>query len=101
MVSTFGSAGDLFPLVPIIEALQGRGWEVRVALRRGTGLYLRALGIQTIGLGDGSELRVVTDTRALSTRFDGWESWRRTVAAYVQPYLQADVRTATQWATVW
>jgi UDP:flavonoid glycosyltransferase YjiC (YdhE family) len=90
LLSTFGSAGDLFPLIPIIGQLRAEGHEVMVASRRGTGLYLRAAGVPTLALGDGSELRVVHDPKVFTTRFDGWTSWRRTLTGYVGPTLRVD-----------
>lgn len=93
LVATFGSAGDLFPLVPVIDRLAGEGWEVRVAAGRASGLYLRALGLPTVGLGDGTELRVVRDPAIVTIRFDGWSSWRGTVTEYVVPTLARDVGT--------
>lgn len=101
LFSTFGSAGDLFPLIPVVNVLQQEGWEVRIAVRRGTGLFLRSLGYQTIGLGDGSELRVVADPLALSSRFDGWESWRQTVVSYVAPCLEKDLSVISDTFSDW
>jgi len=101
LVSTFGSAGDLFPLIPFIDRLMARGDEVTVATRRGLGLYLRAHGVRTVGLGDGSELRVVHDPRIFSTRFDGWESWHRTVDRYVAATLEADAATVRSVIESW
>lgn len=86
----FGSAGDLFPLVPIILELRDRGVDVRCAAPRSLGLYLRLIGIPSIGLGDGSELGVLRDQRIFTTRFDGWSSWRRTLVHYVGPALRGD-----------
>jgi UDP-N-acetylglucosamine:LPS N-acetylglucosamine transferase len=77
-------------LVPVIEQLRADGHEVMVATRRGTGLYLRAAGVPTVALGDGSELRVVHDPKVFTTRFDGWTSWRRTLTGYVGPTLSVD-----------
>lgn len=91
LVATFGSAGDLFPLVPMLRRLVDDGCEVRVATGRTTGLYLRTLGVPTVALGDGTELRVLGDPSTIRTRFDGWASWRRTVLGYVAPTLPGDV----------
>lgn len=91
LVSTFGSAGDLFPLMPSILALQTQGHQVRCATSRSVGLYLRSCGIPSVALGDGSEMSVIDDPHIFSTRFDGWSSWRRTLVKYVAPTLDADV----------
>lgn len=100
-MSAFGSAGDVFPLIPVILLLRQRGWDVRVAARRSTGLYLRSLGIKTVGLGCGSELGVVDDPKAVSTRFDGWSSWRRTVTRYVLPELRSEVEQLKRVVAEW
>ena len=91
LVSTFGSGGDLFPLVPVLNQLAERGADTRVAAGRALGLYLRSAGIAAISLGDGSELRALDDPRLLTTRFDGWSSWRRVVTHYAAPMLRSDV----------
>lgn len=91
LVSTFGSAGDLFPLLPVIRALREDGHDVRCATSRSLGLYLRSAGIPTIALGDGSEVRVVDDPTIFTTAGDGWESWRQTVRNYVLPSLEDEV----------
>lgn len=101
LVATFGSAGDLFPLIPVIHELTEQGCDVRAASGRGVGLYLRSLGVSAIGLGDGAELRVVNDPRAFTTRFDGWSSWRRTVTFYVGPTLERDVGTLSAVIEHW
>lgn len=91
LVSTFGSAGDLFPLVPVIEQLRSDGHEIVVAAPRSIGLYLRSIGLASLALGDGREMGVFGDDRMFSNRFDGWESWYRTVNDYVRPGLRDDV----------
>lgn len=90
-MSTFGSAGDLFPLVPLLAALRDAGHDVRCAASRSLGLYLRSAGFTSVALGDGSELGVVDDREIFTTRFDGWSSWRRTLLRYVAPTLVGDV----------
>lgn len=62
LISTYGSAGDLFPLAPIIRELQTEGVEVRCAVPRMLGLYLRPLGIKTIALGAADEIRALSDS---------------------------------------
>jgi len=91
LVSTFGSAGDLFPLLPVIRALRAEGHDVRCATSRSLGLYLRSAGVPTIALGDGSEVRVVDDPTIFTTAGDGWESWRQTIRNYVLPGLEHGV----------
>ena len=101
LVATFGSAGDLFPILPAIFELRAQGHDVRVATSRGLGLYLRACGVPAIALGDGSELRVVDDADLFSTRFGGWASWRRTLTTYVEPGLADDVGRLESVVSSW
>jgi UDP:flavonoid glycosyltransferase YjiC (YdhE family) len=101
LFATFGSAGDLFPFVPTILQLRDQGHEVLVAVPRSLGLYLRSVGVATVGLGDGSELRVLADPDILSTRFDGWSSWRQTAESYLAPGLARDVAHLAQVIDRW
>lgn len=91
LVSAFGSAGDLFPLVPVMQRLQRDGHEVRCAVARALTLPLRIEGISSYALGTGAEMRAFDDPRLVTSRFDGWESWREVVDGYVEPTLAHDV----------
>lgn len=101
LFSVFGSAGDLFPLLPVVDQLRQRGNEVRVATGRTAGLYLRVAGIPTLALGDGTEMRVLRDPLMSSSRFDGWASWRHTMLSYVLPTLAEDVARIEAMALDW
>lgn len=101
LVSTFGSAGDLFPLMPVVRRLSEHGHEVRFAVPRALGLYLRPAGVATHSLGTGTEMRVFADTRLVTRRFDGWHSWRETVQGYVAPSLGQDVASVRQLIEGW
>jgi UDP:flavonoid glycosyltransferase YjiC (YdhE family) len=91
LVAAFGSAGDLFPLVPVIERLRRDGHDVRCALSRPLGLYARVIGVPAFALGSGGELRVFDDERTITTRFGGWASWRQLMATYVAPTVAEDL----------
>jgi rhamnosyltransferase subunit B len=91
LFATYGSAGDLFPLIPIALELQGAGHDILFAVPRPLGLYLRSMGLAAYSIGDGSEMSVLDDRRLFSTRFDGWDSQRRVFVDYVTPTLEADV----------
>lgn len=91
LLSTFGSAGDLFPYVPLALQLREQGHEVTFAVPRSLALFLRPLRFTCIPLGDGTEMRVMGDPRIASLRFDGWDSWRTTLEAYVAHTLPADI----------
>lgn len=91
LFSTYGSAGDLFPLLPLARVLADDGHDVSFAVPRSLGLYLRSTEFPTASVGDGSELRVADDTAIFTTRFSGWASHRRTFVEYLAPRLADDV----------
>jgi UDP:flavonoid glycosyltransferase YjiC (YdhE family) len=94
LFSTWGPAGDLFPLIPIAGAAEAGGDETLFAVPRTLGLYLRALGIPAFALGSGSEARAVTDSEWFSPRFRGWSSWRTVWERYVVADLGESVDSA-------
>jgi UDP:flavonoid glycosyltransferase YjiC (YdhE family) len=51
LISTFGSAGDLLPLIPLAHQLATRDHEVVFAVPRSLGLYLRTLGQRAFAFG--------------------------------------------------
>jgi UDP:flavonoid glycosyltransferase YjiC (YdhE family) len=102
LVSAFGSAGDLFPLVPVIDALRDRGHDVRCALPRSLGLVVRQHArLPVYGIGSGTEVRAVDDRRLVTNRFDGWASWRHTLTDYVAPALARDVEAFRKVFASW
>jgi UDP:flavonoid glycosyltransferase YjiC (YdhE family) len=100
LLSTYGSAGDLFPLIPTIVDLREQGHEVLCAAPRPLGLYLRAAGLPMYALGDGTEMSILSDARLVTTRFDGWASWR-VVAGYVRKTLAKDVGNLDRLIDSW
>jgi UDP:flavonoid glycosyltransferase YjiC (YdhE family) len=101
LLATFGSAGDLFPLVPIARRLAEHDHDVRWAVPRSLGLYLRAWHQPLYALGSGAEMRVLEDPSIVTNRFGGWASWRCTMTDYVLPTLTADVERLEQVASQW
>lgn len=91
LLSTYGSAGDLFPLIPVATELVQAGHSVEWVTPRAIGAYLRALGWRPAVLGDGRELRATNDSQLVTTRFGGWSSWRQTMVRYVLPTLASDI----------
>lgn len=91
LISCFGSGGDLFPLLPIADELSSTGDDVTFACPRTLGLYLRALGFPTMGLGCGDETRVLHDDTLFTTAQGGWASWGATWDDYVTPALVESV----------
>jgi rhamnosyltransferase subunit B len=93
LLATFGSAGDLLPLLPIASQLQDEGHEVRLVVPRALGLYLRTARVrfESFSVGDGSEMSFTRDKEIFTTRFFGWASWRRTFVHYLAPTLEANV----------
>lgn len=93
LVAAWGSAGDVFPLVPLIERLASAGHEVRCAVPRSLALFTRARGVRTYGLGRGEEFGIFDDGRTVTARFGGWASWRQLTSRYLASSLRADVGT--------
>jgi sterol 3beta-glucosyltransferase len=91
LVGVYGSAGDLFPVVPLARAMLDRDIDVRLATPRSIGGYVRALGLPGFSVGDGSETRIISDVNAFDTRFNGWSSYRSTAVKYVLPSLERHV----------
>ena len=78
LFSVAGSAGDLFPLIPIMLRLTLQGHDVRAAVLPGSlAFYLRPLGIPVVPLGTGNEVSALSAPGVVDTRFDGWASARR------------------------
>lgn len=94
LFSSWGSAGDLFPLIPIARAAESDGHRVHFLVPRALGLYLRALGIRASTMGSGTEVKAVSDPAAFSSRFDGWSAWRTTWVKYLAPELSQTVAAA-------
>lgn len=101
LVSVYGSGGDLFPLVPLVLGLREAGHDVRCAVPRTLGLYLRPQGLHVYPLGRGAEVRVLDDQGLVSTRFDGWYSVRRLAQGYVGETVVADVAAVEEAMAAW
>jgi UDP:flavonoid glycosyltransferase YjiC (YdhE family) len=101
LISTFGSAGDLLPLIPLAHQLATSDHEVVFAVPRSLGLYLRTLGQRAFAFGQGNEMRIFQDARIVSTRFGGWASWRSTTRDYVAPTLAHDTDTIARIVADW
>ncbi len=95
LISTFGSGGDLFPLVSIAEQLIRREHQVTFVLPRSLSLYLRGSDFVCRMYGDGSEASVLSDEQIFTKRFGGWASWRETVVRYIAPRLRSDSERLT------
>ena len=102
LIATDGSVGDVFPLLPVVDALAGSGHDVRLAVPRFLGLQLRLLGRPHVVYGAGSQVSALRDARLVTNRFAGWASWRRLFVEHVTPALREDVITAgtviDQWS---
>ena len=83
----FGTAGDILPCIPVAQSLESRGHVVTFVTPRWLGLYSRLAGYSTISIGDGAEKSALTDLPMYTTRFDGMDSWRRSMVKYVFPLL--------------
>lgn len=89
-----GSAGDLFPLLPIADALAAAGQEVTLLVPRDLGFYLRLMERQHLVYGRATQTADVRDAHLVTDRFGGWSSWRRLFEKYVGPALRDDVASA-------
>jgi UDP:flavonoid glycosyltransferase YjiC (YdhE family) len=78
LFTSFGSAGDLFPLIPVAKAVAARGHRPVMVVPRSLGGLLR-----------GTDLR---DPDLLSTRRDGWDSWEYLLDRWVAPSLPLEVQ---------
>jgi UDP:flavonoid glycosyltransferase YjiC (YdhE family) len=96
LFSCFGSGGDLFPLVSVARELVRAGHTVLFVCPRTLGLYLRALGFATVGLGKGAEMKVLRDEAMFTTAFGGWKSWHYTWDRYVAFDLEAGAATVRE-----
>lgn len=88
--ATYGSAGDLFPILPAVQRLNARGIDTTVVTSRSLSLYLRAAGIPTASVGDGREVRAISDSGLLGLDRGGWGSWERLALNYLLPTLGPD-----------
>ncbi len=93
LLSTFGSAGDLFPLMAVSQELRRREHTIVWAVPRSLGLYLRAQGERSIALGDGREIAFSRDERLFTTARDGFTSTLLTLNEYVIPHVVSDAET--------
>ena len=91
LFSVFGSGGDVLPLVEIASHLRELGHEVRFALPRFLTVLLRTHRFPVHGIGGGREMQFFHDPDVVTTRFDGWASWRTTTERFVAPSLRDDV----------
>lgn len=95
-IASFGSGGDLFPLIPVARALSADGHEVHFIVSRSLGLYTRSLGMPSVSFGDGQEFRVFNDSSLCTVRFDGWSSWKQLLERYITPTLDDDLATLAE-----
>jgi len=101
VVATFGSAGDLFPLIPVVGRLQQHNCEVLWICNRTLGLFLRALGYRSVSVGPPNEFGAGNDGTLLTTRFDGWASWSRLMDGHIAPTLSSDISTVQSVFDKW
>src|SRR5260370_39785612 len=93
LVATTGSAGDLFPLFPIVDDLNGRGPDATLMVPRFLSLHLRMLRRPCEVYGARPDMPS-PDAHLITTRFAGWASWRRLAVAHLASSLADDVADA-------
>lgn|GEM_PF-3509668 len=94
--SAFGSGGDVFPSLAVAETLSRSGHDCTVIAPRGLALYARHAGFRVVSVGDGSDIAAPRDVRLMTTRFDGFASWRRTLNKYVTAYVRSALSGAAR-----
>jgi rhamnosyltransferase subunit B len=94
LFAAFGSAGDVFPAIAVGRRLQARKHRVTMLAPPSVSLYARTAGLSVATIGDGTEMRVVTDGAMFTNRFDGFSSWRRTSDQYLYPIMRDHYRAA-------
>ena len=90
LVATTGSAGDLFPLFPLLDDLNGRGHDATLLVPRFLSLHLRLLRRPCEVYGTRPDMPA-RDAHTITTRLAGWASWRRLAVAHLAPSLADDV----------
>ncbi|HXA27611.1 MAG TPA: nucleotide disphospho-sugar-binding domain-containing protein [Candidatus Angelobacter sp.] len=93
LVATTGSAGDLFPLLPIVDDLSARGHDATLLVPRFLSLHLRMLRRPHEVYGASRDMPA-RGARTITTRFAGWASWRRLAVGHLAPRLADDVAGA-------
>jgi UDP:flavonoid glycosyltransferase YjiC (YdhE family) len=102
LFSVAGSAGDLFPLVPVMRALREDGNDVRCAVvPRSLAFYLRPLGIPVYPVGAGNEVAALRKPQAVTTRFGGWASLRELAHTLLLDSLGHDVASHRAIVAEW
>lgn len=90
LIATYGSTGDMAPLVPIADALRAEGHDCVMCVPRPLGLHLRRLGQPRVTYGSGTHSATLRDRRLLTARLNGWASWRRLAVDHIAPALGDD-----------
>lgn len=85
LISVFGTAGDITPTLAVGRALRREGHTVSFLTPRWPGLYVRMAGFRSLSIGKGEERKALDDARMYTTKFDGLESWRRSLVHYAFP----------------
>lgn len=91
VLATYGSGGDLFPFVPVARTLIDDGHDVLLVTPRSLRLAVASARLPVAPFGIGTELGFARDWSLLTTRFDGWASWRVAYNRYVGARLEEDV----------
>lgn len=93
LLAAYGSTGDINPLLPVGQRLKERGHAVTYALPPILSLCARMAGMRSIVLRDQFEALALQDASLITTRFDGYASWRMYLDRYIGPTLAAATKT--------
>lgn len=100
LISAFGSAGDVLPLLSVANSLEEQGCEVRLAMPAPLALLLRHLR-ERRAYSLGGDVSALHDGDLVSGRFDGWTSWLRASRDYVTPTFDAALERTRRLASEW
>jgi len=101
LVSVTGSAGDLFPIIPIVLRLKAEGHDVQCAVSRPLSLYMRHLSLPVHCLDQARIAETIRRPAPLTTRFDGWESVRHLVDPFLAGSLSDQVASLERLTSGW
>ena len=98
LIATHGSAGDLFPLLPIVDVLTGAGHDAVLAVPRFLGLRLRLLGRPHVTYGAATQMAMLRDDTLFADRES---SWQRLFDEHIAPTLAEDTAGADAVIADW
>lgn len=97
VISCYGSAGDVLPLIPVAAALKATSLRVTWMVNFECAPLLRLAGERVAVFKPLPTAGFASDPLVMTTRFHGWASWRRALDRYVAPTFVDDLTVACRW----